>query len=329
MTSSVRQVALWDPAPSNFGSFSVGVLSGNVAGANATGSYALFAQDTLPGSALVSFVMTAYDGANVVTNACDITNGVHSIVDSVLNTFGSSNMHTRSFIKANAGVLKSAAWVGTGHISSAGPVFVIDTTTSGHISIGDVVVGASVPHGCVIQSLFSGTADQPGATYILPAPAGSVNISSQAMSTANPIIVRYNNSGDYEGMICLEVTGVDPNPLVGHAAQALSLVSGTDAATSGTAPCGSAPVIIVAAAFNGNDAVSPWAPAQGTGFASWTSALVFNLAQALAAYEYQNFQNPGTKAGTFTPSGADDFTVMMVALLDASYHGILMGQACL
>lgn len=326
MAASIRQVAIWDPAPSQFGAFTVGTLSGNVADSSAQGSYALFAQDTLPGSALVTFAMTANDGANLVTNACDIVNGQHTIVDSVLNLFGASNIHTRTFIKPNAGVLKTQSWVGTGHMTSAGPSFVIDSTTSGHINVGDVVQGAGVPNKVVIQSLFGGVADQPGATYITPAPAGSVNIATQAMSTANPILVRYNNSGDYEAMLCFEVTGVTANPLVGHAAQALNTVNGADTATSGTFACGSSPVLMLGIAVNGNDASNPWVPSVGTGFANYTTAWMFNLAQPSLAYEYNTFANPGTKAATFTPHGADDFTVHMLALQASSsvaFNGIV------
>jgi len=146
------------------------------------------------------------------------------------------------------------------------------------------------------------------------------------MNTANSIIVRYNNSGDFEGMIAMEVTGVSASPLAGHTAQTLTTVSGTDAATSGAVACGSSPVLMIGVAFNGNDASSPFAPAQGTGFAHRTAALLFNQGQGLAAYEYNNFANPGTKAATFTPSGADDFTVHMVALQDSSsvaFNGIV------
>lgn len=326
MTSSVRQMAFWDPNPSNFGSFTVGTLSGIVADASAVGSYVTFALDTLPGSAIVLVVMTAYDGTNLVTNACDTINGSYTLVDDVLNTFGSSNMDSKSFILPNAQILKAAGWSGTAHLTTGGPSFIIDSTTSGHISIGDVVQGAGVPHGCVIQSLTSGTPDQAGAVYNLPSPAGSVNISSEAMSTANSVLVRYNHSGDYEGMIAFEITGVSANPLVGHAAQALSLVTGTDAATSGVASCGSSPILMIGVAINGNDGHSPYAPNVGTGFANWATALQFNLGQALSSYEYQNFANPGSKAATFTPSGAtDDFTVHMLALLDQP-PGVFMGQ---
>lgn len=310
----VRQVAIWDPVPSQFGSYSVGVLSGNVAG-TVTGAVASFAQDTLLGSTLFTFAMTANDGANLVTTANDITNATHTVLDSVLNSFGASNIHTRTFAATNAGVIKNPSWSGTAHLSTTGPSFIIDSTTAGHISVGDIVQGAGVPGKIIIQSLTSGVADQPGATYLTPSPAGSVNLATQAMNTANPIIVRFNNSGDYEALLCFEVANVTATPLAGHTGQALSLVTGTDAATSGTAACGAVPILMIGIAVNGNDAHSPWVPSVGTGFANYTTAWLFNLAQASLAYEYQTFANPGTKAATFTPSGGtDDFTVMMIAL---------------
>lgn len=314
MVATVRQVIVNDPNPSVFNWFQ--------AGFGGTSILAMITDpgtDTLAGSLLTGFASQAYDGSNVIARIQDPVNGNWNTVDTLLNTT-SANSHNLSAYKENAQPLKQVAATFNGSVIAAAKTLTLTSDASAPLHLGDHITGSGLPANSVLFALNSGSASLNGAVYQINSQVGFTDTTNQAYSAANAIMVVFTAANDYQGGVFLECTGcATSSPLAGHNAHNDSPVgSSADNCTSGTANCGTNPVLMLGYYFNGGVITAPYAGTAGTGFTNTAAILQYNIGSKIARWEWDRFTNPGTKAATITSGGTDQVSTMMMAFSEPS-----------
>ncbi len=323
---TLAQTFVKDPNPSNIGFYPTGGSAPLTEAMSAD-----FPLDTTTGNLLVAISVIAWDAANLVSSVSDPVNGAWTFGKELLNTTD-CNCDIQIWYKFGAQSLKRTAWSGTGAVSAGGILTLgsgVGTFRLGQ-RINSTHTPAATPQGgdVVPLSLLSGSQGAAGSTYQLNSAIGSTTFTSEAMTSTDFVSTAFSTvtgAPDYQGCYIAEISHTDGSSIYFAGNNDAPVGAGTDTVTSTTLSTAAKPGLIVGFGFNGgiNEVSSTppfpneqYAPNPGTGFASSSQILIYNIGFPICTLEWQHFSNINGKAATFSPPAASHYATVAFGVLD-------------
>ena len=298
--SFVRQIAQYDPAPSNIGPVSAH-------------SFACFNQATLPGSLIIGFGTISFFVGTVGNGMTDYNgptsnpvNGAYAL-KRVMQTSG--NVDLRAYKVANALSLPAGS---TGLATSTTTTSLSDTSKNWTTNqwAGYTVTDA-IDRTNVVASNTATTL-----TYT----AAGTDYGTGAMYAVGGNIIASNTGGggeDYPGTVIIEIANA--LDYVGDSYAAVIAASGTDNINPGntpTLPAGSYGVLGFALNDNTGTGAQVNAPSAGTGNVSNGTFWTWDIAQNNVRVQFKNqvLGSPGTLTSLFSSNFSAEYMTIAIAI---------------
>jgi hypothetical protein len=297
--ASIRQIAVYDPAPAHIG---------GVAGGPAYRFMTAFPTATLPGSTIVVFGTLSNFAGNFITGASDPVNGTYTNLDNISGGTGTGLQNVASMYFPNAAAIPAGA---TGTATGGTATSITDSSKSWTPNqwVGATALNLTRNQSTIVTSNTATT---------LTFASGGTTASGDVYAVGGHVDILLNAFDDFNASVIVEVTGVQASSLAGHHAAIVHTAGAAiDNVSSGAAPLGSSPVLMLAFGYNvTND--STFTTNAGSAFTSDGSMWQwdYGAGNQVARLEHLRIQDPGSMDAKVSATGADYYACFYVALLE-------------